>query len=81
MATQIPNPEDGDRPEGPMPEVPDDKAPGKGRGPADAISNPPPRPDRAPSIEEPEEPPDTPVGDPATPARPITDHPEEQNSG
>ncbi|MGE4341389.1 MAG: hypothetical protein AB7E55_36405 [Pigmentiphaga sp.] len=50
MATQIPNPEDGDRPEGPMPEVPDDEVPGKGRGPADPAPNPPQRPENSRSV-------------------------------
>lgn len=50
MATQVPNPEDGDRPEGPMPELPaDDEA-----------------------AEE---------SNPAEPAVPIEEHPEDQNTG
>jgi len=48
MATQTPMPEDGDRPDGPMPEAPDEQ---------------------------------TPAQEPAKPARPVVDHPEEQNSG
>lgn len=34
MATQIPKPEDGDRPEGPMPDVPEDEETGNGDDPA-----------------------------------------------
>ncbi len=47
MATQVPAPEDGDRPDGPMPDTPQE----------------------------------TPGGEPGKPDRPVTDHPEEQNSG
>ncbi|WP_170235575.1 hypothetical protein [Verticiella sediminum] len=53
MTRQVPGPEDGDRPEGPMPDEP------KQRPAEDAE-----KPERR-----------------SEPARPVFDHPEEQNSG